>query len=1194
MQTTSLFRRALPVLFLTLLMMTEIGRAATPTNVVISQIYGAGGNSGAVLNADYVELFNPTAGTLTLSNYSLQYSSAAGTTISTITVLPSTITLAPGQYYLVAANAGTNGAALPVTPDYPTGAATSNLALAAGSGKIALVSTTTKLASVCPATDPTIVDFVAYGTGTNCAYGTAAPLIGTTLADIRTNPCVVLGNSGTEFVAGTPAPHNSASTPLSCSTTTSTPPVASGLATPSAINTGGSTLLTVQVTPGTVPVSTGIAVSANLSAIGGSSTQPFFDDGTNGDVTAGDNVFSYSTTVITAGTFSLPVTVTDTQARTASATIALTATTPPAFVTIRTIQANKPSTYATQRVTTSGIVVGVKSNGFYLEAKDADVAPVTPEGILVYTGATAIPSYVVLGAEVQVSGTVNTYPTTSLTPGTEIDGPQTFSLLSTGKALPTPVTITAAQDSPSGGIKQFARYEGMRVAIASMTTTSGTDATLTEMTETNVSNGRFYGVVTGVARPFREPGIAVTDTAIGTVPSTIPVWDSNPELIYVDSLATGGPAIDVTSNATVTGLSGVMDFSFGAPELILDQANRPTVTGLMTAAAVPAQAATEFTVATFNMERFYNDIVDADNPGSTAVTVTTAAYQRRLAKASMAIRNVLNFPDIVGAQEIENINVLTDLANRISADAVAAGQNDPAYKPYTFLATDGTAINTAVLVKSTRVTTVNVQQFGLATTFTSSTGAQAVLNDRTPLVLHAGIKRGSGLPDYPVTVIVVHQRSLINVDDPTSTGQTVRLKREAQAEYLASLIQSYQAAGEHVITVGDFNAFEFSDGFVDSLGVTTGNPVPAAQVLTAPKTGLVSPTLVDLVTLLPAAQRQSYVEDGSAQVLDHVVVTQDLVPTETRLVYAHMDSDYPLVYQNDATRPERVSDHDPAVAYFTVPAAPAAFSLSTNSLNFGTQLVTAASGAMTVTLTNTGGIPLAVSGIATTGSAYAQTNTCGTTVAAAGTCQISVIFTPATAAAAVGTVNIATNAPGSPTLISLAGSGGDYIVASTAPSQRVTGGGAATFPILVSSIDGLSATITLGCTGASTGETCTGTTVTLPPGGTATGSVTVQTTSQLVAQNVPARGGSGDLQIAGFLLGGLGLLGFGKILRLGSVRRYGRLLTLLGVIAIAGCVTGCNNGPGTKSGTPLGAQSLTLTATSGGVTRTVVVTLTVQ
>ena len=137
-----------------------------------------------------------------------------------------------------------------------------------------------------------------------------------------------------------------------------------------------------------------------------------------------------------------------------------------------------------------------------------------------------------------------------------------------------------------------------------------------------------------------------------------------------------------------------MDFSSGTAEIILDKTTRPTVSGLMTPVPVPVQAANEFTVASFNMERFYNDIVDADNPGSSVVKVTTEAYQRRLTKASLAIRNILNFPDILGVQEIENINVLTDLANKISSDANAAGQTDPVYLPYLFLATDGTGINT--------------------------------------------------------------------------------------------------------------------------------------------------------------------------------------------------------------------------------------------------------------------------------------------------------------------------------------------------------------------------------------------------------------------------------------------------------------------------------------------------------------------
>jgi hypothetical protein len=995
-------------LFAFLLLLTGLAHATTPTNVVITQVYGAGGNSGAVLNADYVELFNPTQSTLTLSNYSIQYASAAGTTISTVTNLPASITLAPGQYYLVAAAAGSTGSALPA-PDAPN----TSLSLGASAGKVYLVNTTSKLTAACPATDPTIVDFVAFGTGTNCAYTAAAPAPSTTKADVRTNACNVTGNSSTEFTAATPAPHNSSSTFAPCTLSGNPQPIAaSALATPSTIYTGNTTLLTVTVTPATLPASTGLTVSANLTAIGGTSTQPFYDDGTHGDVTAGDNVFSLSTASTATGTFTLPVTVQDAQARTATANIALVDATPPPTVSIRTIQAAKPSAYATQTVTTSGIVIGIKSNGFYIESKDADTTPTTPEGILVYTGSTVLPSYIKLGAEVQVQGT-------------EIDAPETFTLLTANNPLPTPVKIAAAMDSPTGGIKQFAKYEGMRVAIDSVTTTSGTDASLNEATETNTSNGRFYGVVTGVPRPFREPGISIADTAYTTaIPAGVPLWDSNPELIYFDSLAFGAPAIDVTSNATLTGVSGVMDFSFGSPELLIDAATRPTVTGLMTAQPVPTKAATEFTVASFNMERFYNDIADADNPSSQAVIVTTAAYQRRLAKASLAIRNVLNFPDIVGAQEIENLNVLTDLANKISADATTAGQTDPVYKPYLFLATDGTAINTGFLVKSTTVDTLKVEQFGLTTTFTNAGGNQATLNDRTPLVLHAGIKRGGGKPDYNVTVIDVHQRSLINIDDPTSTGITVRLKHEAQSEYLASLIQSYQSLGEHVITVGDFNSFEFNDGFVDNLGVIRGNPVPSTQVVQTPVSGLANPPLVDLVTLLPAAQRQSYVESGSAQVLDHVVVTQDLVPTETRLVYAHMDSDFPLVYLNDATRPERVSDHDPAVAFFTIPALGPAVTLSTTNVNFGEQRVSTTSPAQTIVVTNSGNDTLNIAGITPTGAAFSQTNTCGTTLAAAATCNISVTFTPTTTTAATGTVTIASDASTSPTVIALTGTGG--------------------------------------------------------------------------------------------------------------------------------------------------------------------------
>ncbi len=100
-----------------------------------------------------------------------------------------------------------------------------------------------------------------------------------------------------------------------------TNPVVNGAASPAAFFQGGSTLLTGTVTGGFNPPSTGMVVTGDLSSIGGSSTQLFFDDGTNGDVTPGDNIFSFTATAATAGSFTIPLTVTDAQARTGNGSI---------------------------------------------------------------------------------------------------------------------------------------------------------------------------------------------------------------------------------------------------------------------------------------------------------------------------------------------------------------------------------------------------------------------------------------------------------------------------------------------------------------------------------------------------------------------------------------------------------------------------------------------------------------------------------------------------------------------------------------------------------------------------------------------------------------------------------------------------------------------------------------------------------
>ena len=110
-----------------------------------------------------------------------------------------------------------------------------------------------------------------------------------------------------------------------------TNPTGDGAANPSNVVQGGSTLLTVAVTPGTNPPSTGLTVTGDLTPIGGSSTQMFLDDGMNGDVTIGDNIFSFQAAVALAtppGAKTLPVTITDAQVRTGNTSIGLTVSQP--------------------------------------------------------------------------------------------------------------------------------------------------------------------------------------------------------------------------------------------------------------------------------------------------------------------------------------------------------------------------------------------------------------------------------------------------------------------------------------------------------------------------------------------------------------------------------------------------------------------------------------------------------------------------------------------------------------------------------------------------------------------------------------------------------------------------------------------------------------------------------------------------
>lgn len=182
--------------------------AAPSSSAVISEVYGGGGNSGATLTRDFIELANASSGQFTLSGFSVQYLPGTPSAGSQWQVTPLSGAVAPGGRYLVAQAAGTGG-----TVDLPTADATGTTAMSATAGTVALVSGTTpltcKTAADCAA-DTRIVDLVGYGTavvreGSGPATGASAGASvarGASLADTDDNAA--------DLTSGTPTPVNAA------------------------------------------------------------------------------------------------------------------------------------------------------------------------------------------------------------------------------------------------------------------------------------------------------------------------------------------------------------------------------------------------------------------------------------------------------------------------------------------------------------------------------------------------------------------------------------------------------------------------------------------------------------------------------------------------------------------------------------------------------------------------------------------------------------------------------------------------------------------------------------------------------------------------------------------------------------------------------------------------------------------------
>jgi hypothetical protein len=491
-------------------------------------------------------------------------------------------------------------------------------------------------------------------------------------------------------------------TPLSPPAPTN--PSGVGAASPASVIEGvnTNTLLTVAVTPGLNPTSTGLAVSCDLSAIGGPVSRLLFDDGTNGDVTSGDNTYTFGgmvTTATTAGVKSLPCTITDAQARTGSASITVTVL---AIKTIGEVQggvtdstngATFESPLKGQNVVVRGVVyektiartsTGSTQYGFFLQnaAATSDGDPNTSDGIFVFLsyGSTLAGYTPVVGDEIIIGAKVTEYYSF-----TELISTFAFyGVVRSGVDIDAEVApfVTNPPADLAAANRYWERRESMRaqVPVGSIVTNGRNTFASSADAETWViipSNPLASRVNPYARRAFRDahPLDDNYDPAN---------WDGNGYRILMGSLGLKGAS---GNNTTMIAPSRTFDTLTNAPtgglyyqfsKYTVMVAEQPTYNHgpdpSLNAPPSDLPRSQNYSIVTYNLENLYdyrddpNDGCDFSGGANTGcakdgqtvkpaydyVPPSDAAYQERLTDIANQIIADLHAPDILLAQEAED------------------------------------------------------------------------------------------------------------------------------------------------------------------------------------------------------------------------------------------------------------------------------------------------------------------------------------------------------------------------------------------------------------------------------------------------------------------------------------------------------------------------------------------------------------
>jgi len=870
--------------------------AAVSSTIVISQVYGGGGNSGATFKNDFIELFNRGGAVVTVTGWSVQYASSAGTSWQ-VTSLSGTIQ--PGQYYLVQEAQGAGG-----TTNLPTPDATGTIPMSATGAKVALVNSTTALTgSGCPFS-AAVVDFVGYD-GANCAETTATPALTNTTAAIRkAEGCTETDSNVADFVTGAPSPRNTAS-PLHFCTGDNAPAVSATSplagATDVAFNTDVAVTFSEAVNVSSAWYTIACATSGSHTAVQSGGPTTFTLDPTT------DFAFSEScTATVLASEVSDQDTVDPPNNMSANYEFSFTTEGPPPPPTfIHEIQgaAHISPVSGMTFGNVPGIVTAKRSNGFYLQDPNPDSDPATSEAIFVFT--MSAPASITVGDAVRVKATVSEFrpggATTANLTTTELISPTT-TVLSHANALPPatviglggrmPPTSVIEDDASSGDVETSGVFDP---ASDGLDFYESLEAMLVQINDP---------VITGPTNSFNEIPV-LPDNGSWAGPRTAhggilySYEDGNPERIIVDDAIVSIPGGLNVGDHFAGFLTGVVDYNFGL--FLVELTQTPIrVPGPLTKETTIVPTVNDLTVATFNVENL--------DPGDGAAKFN--------ALAGLIVNNMKS-PDLIAVEEVQDNNGATNngvvdpsgtISTLITAITAAGGptydyrqinpvNNQDGGEP-------GGNIRQIFMFRTDRGLSFVDRPGGDSTTATTVTNAggtaqlsfspgridptnSAWNSSRKPLAAeflfngqrlyvianHFNSKGG----DFPLTGRFQPQTL------PPAGLRPSEAQRHQQATIEADFVQQIRNvdASANVVVLGDLNDFEFSE---------TIHILEAAG-------------LTDLYDSLPLAERYSYVFEGNSQTLDHILVSGSLADRTT----------FDVVHVN-AEFADQASDHDPSVA----------------------------------------------------------------------------------------------------------------------------------------------------------------------------------------------------------------------------------------------------------------------------------------